>query len=88
MPTIREKIGVDSYTRLDNEANKEVALAMQFEVVDQWRQDRYYIKRALLTHLLNEFELFEEKELKFTPLDVFNILFNAKLQRSCQTDKE
>ncbi len=88
MPTIREKIGEDSYTRLDNEANKEVALAMQFEVVDQWRQDRYYIKRALLTHLLNEFELFEEKELKFTPLDVFNILFNAKLQRSCQTDKE
>lgn len=88
MTTIREKIGEDSYTQIETEANKEVALAVQFEIVDQWRQDRYYIKRALLTPLLNEFKLFEEKGFKFTPFDVFNILFSAKLQRSCQTEKE
>lgn len=88
MPTIREQIGEDLYLKLESEAEKEVALAMEFEIIDKYKQDRYYQKRSLLTPLLKEFFLFEEKGLKFTPVDIVNILFDAKLQRACQTEQE
>lgn len=88
MPSIREQIGEELYTQLEIEAEKEVASAMQFEIVDQYQQERYYSMSSLLTPLIKEFESFQSKGLKFTPIDIVCILFKAKLLYSCQTEKE
>jgi len=88
MQTIREKIGEEAYSRLEAEAEKEVALAMQFGIIDQYHQERYYSMRPLLTPLLKEFQIFQEKGLKFTPIDIVCILFYSKLLYPCQTEKE
>ncbi len=88
MPSIREQIGEELYSQLEVEAEKEVALAMQFEIVDQYRQQRYYRRRPLLTLLLKEFQIFQDKGFKFSPIDIIYILFDAKLQRACPTEQE
>jgi hypothetical protein len=88
MPTIREQIGEELYTRLEAEAEKEVALAIQFAIIDQYRQERYYCMRSLLTPLIKEFQIFQEKGFKFTPIDVVRILFKAKLLYPCKTEQE
>lgn len=88
MPTIKEQLGEELYTHIEAEAEKEVALAMEFAIIDQWRQDRYYYRRSLLSLFLKEFQIFQDKGFKFTPADIFDILFEAKLQRPCQTEQE
>lgn len=88
MTSIKEEIGEDIYSHLEVEANKEVALAMQFQTIDQYRQERYYQRRQLLTLLLSEFEYFQEKKLQYAPIDVMNILFEAKLLFAVQTEHE
>lgn len=88
MQTIREQIGEEMYSRLETEAEKEVALAMQFATIDQYRQERYYHMRSLLTPLIKEFQIFQEKGFKFTPIDIVRILFEAKLLYPCQSEKE
>lgn len=88
MLTVREKIGEDLYTKIENEAQKEVSLAMQFEIIDKYKQDRYYTRRPILTELLSIFEEFQNKEFKFSPLDIFNIFFNAKLLKACDSEQE
>lgn len=88
MSTIREQIGEELYSRLEIEAEKEVALAMQFAIIDQYRQERYYYMSSLLTSLIKEFQVFQEKGLKFTPIDIVRILFKSKLLFSCQTEQE
>jgi hypothetical protein len=88
MLTIRAQIGEKMYAQLEIEAEKEVALAMQFAIIDQYHQDRYYYRRSLLTPLINEFQVFEDKGFKFTPIDIINVLFESKLLYPCQTEKE
>ncbi|MDE2031293.1 MAG: hypothetical protein KGI58_03505 [Patescibacteria group bacterium] len=86
--TIREQIGEDMYKLLEQEAETEVALAMKFELIDKYRQERYYNRRQLLTHFLEYFKVFQDKELQFTPIDVMNILFEAKLLFATQSEHE
>jgi hypothetical protein len=88
MPTIREQIGEELYSRLETEAEKEVALAIQFAIIDQYRQERYYYMSPLLTSLVKEFQVFQEKGFKFTPIDIVRILFKSKLLFPCQTEQE
>lgn len=88
MSAIRDQIGEDSYLRLDAEADKEVSLAMQMDLVDQYHQEKYYRMRTLVPLLLNEFYLFQDKKLQITPLDIVRILFKAKLLYATQTEKE
>ena len=88
MPTIREQIGEELYTQLETEAEKEVALAMQFAIKDQYHQERYYHMGSLLTPLVKEFQIFQVKGFKFTPIDIVRILFKSKLLYPCQTEKE
>ncbi|HNY36223.1 MAG TPA: hypothetical protein PLD14_00995 [Candidatus Pacearchaeota archaeon] len=88
MASIKEEIGVKIYDYLEKVANKEVALAMQFPIVDQYKQDRYYSRHQLISTLLAEFEYFQEKGLQYTPTDIVNILFEAKLLFAVKTEKE
>lgn len=88
MQTIREQIGEESYIILEKEAEIEVDLAIHFLLTNQYKQELYYHRRSLLTILLNEFEKFESRKFKFTPIDIVNILFDAKLQRACKTEQE
>lgn len=76
---LKEQIGTESYSHLEDEAEKEVALAIQMPLKDQWRQDKYYHRRFLLTALLKECEEFENLGIKLSPLDVVHALFNCKL---------
>ncbi len=81
-------IGEESYTRLDNVANKEVASAMQMDLVDKWGKEKYYRMSSLLTPLLLEFELFESRDLKISPLDIVRILFLSKLLFASKSEEE
>ena len=85
---LKTEIGEDLYSLLDKEANKEVALALQMPLLDEYKQEKYYHRRWLLEELLKEFEIFEQKGLKITPLDVVNVLFESKLLFASQTDEE
>lgn len=88
MSKLIDKIGEKLYAQLNIEAEKEVACAIQFEIVDKYKQKRYYRMRSLLTPLLREFQIFQEKEFKFTPIDIVRILFKAKLLYPCKTQEE
>lgn len=85
---IKSDISEEIYSRLEKEADKEVALAMQFQLIDQYKQERYYQRRQLLSSLLSEFEYFQNKRLLYTPTDIVDILFEAKLLFAVQSEKE
>jgi hypothetical protein len=88
MSAIREQIGEESYLHLEAEANKEVGLAMQMDLVDQYGTEKYYRMRSLLTPLLKEFEYFQTKALLVSPLDIIRILFMTRLLYAVQNQKE
>ena len=79
LETITTRIGHDSYSRLKAAAEKEVALAMQMPLRNQWGQEQYYGQRFLLGELLDECEHFQKLGLAILPTDIVNILFRCKL---------
>jgi len=88
LDTIKAKVGKASYGHIENEAEKEVALAMKMPLKDQYHQEQYYTPRFLLGELLGEFESFEKAGLKVTPIDLVTILFKCKLLFACKTEHE
>lgn len=77
--TIEEKIGKEVYSRLDKVADNEVSLSLKMSLIDEYQNKSYYRQRYLVEDLLNEYRLFEDLGLKFTPFDVVNILFRCKM---------
>ena len=61
---------------------------MTLELVDKYRQERWYQQRFLFSDLIKECELFQRLGLKFSPLDVVNVLFRCKLAFALATEKE
>lgn len=61
--TIKAKIGAECYTRLENEAQKEVALAMQMALKDKFNEDQYYSPRLLLREFQADSERFSENRI-------------------------
>lgn len=88
LDTIKAKAGAETYRHIENVAEKEVALAMQMPLRDQYYQESYYRPRFLLGELLSDFELFEKAGLKITPSDLVNILFKCKLLFASKTQHE
>jgi|HubBroStandDraft_4_1064222.scaffolds.fasta_scaffold86722_1 hypothetical protein len=88
LDTIKAKVGAETYRHIENVADKEVALAMEMPLRDQYHQEKYYQPRVLLGELLSDFELFERVGLKIAPFDVVDILFKCKLLRASQTQHE
>ncbi len=85
---IKLDIGEDLYLHLEKEAEKEVSLALQMPLLDEYRKEKYYYRRWLLEEFLKEFEFFEQKGLKITPLDIVNILFESKLLFATKSEQE
>jgi hypothetical protein len=86
--TIKARGGNDAFLHIEEEAEKEVALAMQMPLQDKYYQDKYYTPRFVAGELLKEFELFESAGLKISPTDLVKILFKCKLLFASQTEKE
>jgi len=76
---IKEKIGDVVYEKLNKLADNQVSLAITFPLKDKYNQDRYFSQTISIVDLLEEFRLFEERQIKISPLDVINILFKCKL---------
>jgi hypothetical protein len=88
LTTLKEKIGNELYTHLEKEAEKEVALAMQMPLRNQFGDEQYYSPRFILAELLPECRSFEELGLKISPVDVVNILFRSKMLFAAQSEDE
>jgi len=88
LETVKENIGIELYSRLENEAEKEVESAIQMPLQDKWRQEQYYRPEFLLAKYFPERQRFEELGLKISPLDVINILFKCKMLFAVQSQDE
>jgi hypothetical protein len=86
--TIKARIGNETYTRLERQAEKEVALAKQMALRDQYLQENFYTQRFLLGELRGDCEYFQKLGLKILPTDVVNILFRCKLLFAAETEQE
>jgi hypothetical protein len=79
-PSLKSQIGTDAYSHLEKEADAEVAIALKMPLIDPSTGDKkYYHQRSTYEMFLNEKELFERLGIKFSPYDIFNILFRCKL---------
>ncbi len=93
LETIRAKVGDEVYQRIEREAEKEVALAMQMPLIRENYEKNYYRHRFSLdqappSDLLTSFESFENSGLKVSPTDLIKILFNCKLLFASKTEQE
>ncbi|MCX6902258.1 MAG: hypothetical protein NTW03_02005 [Verrucomicrobia bacterium] len=86
--TVKGKIGSEIYSRLQNEAEKEVAIAMQMPLRNQYGDEQYYQPRFVLAELLPECRRFEELGLKISPVDIVNILFKCKMLLAAKSEDE
>lgn len=88
LETAKGKIGAELYLRLENEAEKEVASAIQMPLRDKWGQEQYHWPKFLLADFFSERQCFEELGLKISPLDVIDILFKCKMLFAVQSQDE
>lgn len=86
--TITTLVGAELYASLEAEAEKEVALALQMPLRDEYRQEKYYRCRPFRGGLLKASEAFEMAGLKISPLDVTNILFRCKMLFAAENETE
>lgn len=85
---LKNKIGESVYQDIENEADKEVSLAMTMPLKDKWGKEKYYRLRPVLGLFLEECFIFEENGLKISPLDIFIILFNCKIFLASSSENE
>lgn len=84
----KEKIGQDVYAILEKESEKEVAISLAMDLVDEYQQKKYYRQRFLFNDLLEYFDHFEKLEIKILPIEVVNILFRCKLAFAVSSEDE
>lgn len=85
---LKDIIGPRAYEKIEHEAEKEVSLAMQMPLTDKWGKEKYYYQRFVIPELIYEFQLFQEKKLTSTPIDLFNILVRCKTFLACKDEHE
>lgn len=85
---LKEIIGNSIFEKINLEAEKEVAIAIKMPLLNEWKKEKYYHTGNVVERLLDECFLFEEKNLKISPLDIFNILFTCKIFLSSKTEDE
>lgn len=64
---IIDAIGKDIYGKLVTIANDEVAASIQMSLKDQWGTEQYYKMRFLVPELIEEYKLFQDKNLTVSP---------------------
>jgi hypothetical protein len=88
LDVLKARIGKTSFSHLENEAEKEVGLAMQMPLLGENREQKFYEQRPLIGDLLDECEFFEKIGLKISPTDVVKILFRCKLLFAVRNEQE
>lgn len=88
MKTLRERIGEETYLNIDSIANKEVAGAMQMDLLDKWGVEKYYQMSSVLSQLLSEAKHFQNADFKISPFDIVRILFMTKLLYAVKSEHE
>ena len=86
--TLKQTVGEIIYNKLEKEATNEVSLAKKMNLKDIRGDDNYYFTRFLVPYFISEAELFEEKGLTISPVDIFNVLFRCKMLFCVQTEDE
>jgi hypothetical protein len=76
------------YDHIEREAEKEVALAMQFSLNDENGNDQFYAPRLLLGEFRADAEIFEGSGLKILPTEVVAVLFRCKLLFAVKSEHE
>lgn len=86
---LKKIIGEDIFLKIEKESEIEVALAIKMNLVDEWRQDKYYYcRKNILEIFLDECRIFKKNNLEISPIEVFHIIYRAKLLFACKTEKE
>jgi hypothetical protein len=78
----------EGYAHIEAEAQKEVALAMQKPLKDQYGTDQYHYPRLLLKEFQAECDRFEKAGIKVLPADLVDILFGCRLLRATKNEQE
>jgi hypothetical protein len=79
LETIKSQIGQDCYARLEKEAEKELSLALQTPLRNQYGDKQNYGKRVLIGDIFPDCHFFEERGLRISPVDVVDAIYRAKL---------
>lgn len=86
---LKELVGEEVFSKIEKEAEIETSLAVNMDLVDQWRQEKYYYcRKNILEIFLNECRVFKEKGLQISPIEVFHIFYRSRLLFACKTEKE
>lgn len=88
LDSVKAKIGNESYSRIEDIAERDVASAMGMSLRDKYQQEQFYHPRFLVEGLLTECENFERAGLKILPVDIARALFSCQLLRAVQTEYE
>jgi hypothetical protein len=79
LDAIKNQIGQDRFDRLEREADKELSLALNTPLKNQYGDTQYYGKRVLIGDLFPDCHFFDENGLGILPTDLVDAMFRAKL---------
>lgn len=88
METIKKVITEDLFNVLNDIAQKEVSKSLKTQLVDKYRQEKYYHHDIYKEEMSSINHSFYELKLLFTPQEITLILFKAKLLFACKSKKE
>src|SRR5437667_388147 len=87
LDTIKTQIGQDRFERLEKEAEKELSLALNMPLKNQYGDKQYYRKRVLIGELFDDCQFFDEKGLGILPIDLVDAMFRGKLLFASHDEK-
>ncbi|MFZ1074967.1 MAG: hypothetical protein WAN50_01170 [Minisyncoccia bacterium] len=85
---LKERIGLEAYSRIERLADSEVGRARAMPLQDKWRKEQYFQRKPMLDEIKEECRVFHENGLRFSPLDILDILFHYKLVFATDTEQE
>lgn len=85
---VKLKIGAECFARIEQEANREVTLALQMPLKDKYDTKQFYQPRLLLAEFQGDYGRFESAGLKILPGDIADVLFRCKLLRAVKNENE
>lgn len=86
LDAIKIQIGHDRFERFEKEADKELSLALNTPLKNQYGDKQHYRKRVLVGELFPDCHFFDEKGLGILPTDLVDAMFRAKLLFASQDE--
>src|ERR1700731_3618820 len=85
---VKQKIGTECFARVEQEANREVTLALRMPLKDKYDTEQFYRPRLLLAEFQEDYERFERAGLRILPGDMVDVLFRSKLLRAVKDEHQ